>query len=109
MSALRKYLKDPGFYLLLLLMVAGFVAVDAQRAPQYQLTAKIYVTAVHVYQRKCSPSMNGFVKCRFQPTCSHYSEEAVQRYGIWKGLRLTASRLSHCRSSTALGTLDPVP
>jgi len=46
--------------------------------------------------------------CRFQPTCSHYAYEAIQKYGIVKGGMLAAKRIGRCHPWSA-GGLDPVP
>jgi putative membrane protein insertion efficiency factor len=46
--------------------------------------------------------------CRFHPTCSEYAIEALQRYGAWRGLLLTARRLSRCHPWHP-GGYDPVP
>jgi uncharacterized protein len=46
--------------------------------------------------------------CRFQPTCSQYSREALIRHGLWKGARLSTARLSRCHPWTIAG-FDPVP
>ena len=34
--------------------------------------------------------------CRFIPTCTEYCARAVQKYGPWQGLRMTADRLRRC-------------
>lgn len=47
-------------------------------------------------------------RCRFQPTCSEYTMEAIQRYGIGKGIRLGATRLVRCHPFSGVG-YDPVP
>jgi putative membrane protein insertion efficiency factor len=46
--------------------------------------------------------------CRFYPTCSAYSQEAIERYGVARGLRLTVHRLSRCHP-WCKGGYDPVP
>lgn len=46
--------------------------------------------------------------CRFYPTCSEYSEEAIQKFGILKGGKLTLLRLSRCHPWHPGGE-DPVP
>ncbi len=53
--------------------------------------------------------MRGRVVCNLRPTCSVYSEEAVRRYGIREGLRLTWSRLRACSPDIPPETSDPVP
>jgi len=109
MPPLRKCLKHPASYLALLGLAVALVCADSWRAPERQLVARAYIAAVHAYQQMGSPRLEGYVRCRYHPTCSRYSVEAVQRYGLRKGLALTASRLWRCRRGVALGTADPVP
>jgi len=109
MSTLRQRLKRPEFYLAVLASVFVLMGADALREPQKQWSAHGYVVAVHFYQQHLSGRLVSRVQCKFEPTCSHYSEEAVERYGIGRGLRLTAARLWRCRSGVKPGTQDPVP
>lgn len=46
--------------------------------------------------------------CRFEPSCSRYAYEAVDRYGALKGAWLAVRRLSRCRPGGGSG-VDPVP
>ncbi len=46
--------------------------------------------------------------CRFTPTCSEYTYQAVNRYGIMKGLYLGLLRVLRCHPASA-GGFDPVP
>jgi putative membrane protein insertion efficiency factor len=109
MSPLRKCLKHPGTYLALVGLAFVLVALDGLSAPTHQLAAPAYIALVHMYQHAGSPLLEGRVQCRFKPTCSNYSIEAVQRYGFARGLGSTIVRLWHCKGSVPLGTLDPVP
>ena len=46
--------------------------------------------------------------CRFEPSCSHYAEEAIERFGFFRGLVLAFWRILRCHPFAKAG-LDPVP
>jgi uncharacterized protein len=64
------------------------------------------VAAVRVYQREVSPRRPPC--CRFEPTCSAYAVQALERHGAGRGSWLTVRRLVRCRPG-ATGGADPVP
>jgi hypothetical protein len=59
-----------------------------------------------IYKRWVSPLLPR--ACRYEPTCSAYAREAVQRYGLGRGTRLAVARLLRCHPFRP-GGLDPVP
>ena len=61
---------------------------------------------LNVYRVVLGPLFAG--SCRFQPSCSHYAEEALRRHGSLRGAWLTLRRLARCHPFHA-GGIDPVP
>jgi hypothetical protein len=70
------------------------------------MIASILRKIIAAYQYVISPFMGNC--CRFEPTCSHYAAEALQRYGALKGLVLMTGRILKCHPFHP-GGLDPVP
>ena len=52
---------------------------------------------------KLTPSV-----CRFSPTCSEYTKQAIEKYGVIKGIWLGIKRISKCHPGNP-GGYDPVP
>ena len=46
--------------------------------------------------------------CRHMPTCSHYGDEAIRRFGLWGGGWMTLARILRCNPWNP-GGYDPVP
>lgn len=67
---------------------------------------KIVIALIRGYQRFISPFLGS--SCRFQPTCSQYTLEAVDKYGVAKGLWLGTKRIARCQPFHP-GGYDPVP
>ncbi len=96
------------FGVLVAVLLAG--AWDLSRAPDRQLVSRAVIAGVHVYQATLSRVFASTgVSCRFDPTCSHYSEAVLRRYGLVRGGWLAASRVLRCGPWTRMGTLDPPP
>lgn len=70
------------------------------------LFAWLLQAAIHAYRLLVSPSLAS--ACRFEPSCSAYASEAVQRHGPWRGSWLALLRVLRCHPFHA-GGLDPVP
>jgi len=108
-STLRKRLKRPETYLIALLLVVGLLSADASRPAGDQVSADVYIWSVHLYQSYGRPLLKGSIQCRYQPSCSEYSIEAVHRHGLWRGVVLTLWRVNSCRATVPAHTRDPVP
>jgi putative membrane protein insertion efficiency factor len=67
---------------------------------------KLVLGAIRLYQATLSPVLPP--ACRFEPTCSRYAYEAVDRHGAVRGGWLAIRRLSRCRPGGGRG-YDPVP
>jgi len=69
-----------------------------------------------LYKNLISPLSHAFLvpltgqstACRFSPTCSEYSHQAVSKYGIIRGSVLSIKRLIRCHPWSS-GGYDPVP
>ena len=61
---------------------------------------------LRVYKRFISPLLPPM--CRFEPTCSMYMKDAVQKYGAARGIWMGIRRLGRCHPFTP-GGWDPVP
>ncbi|MCU0846320.1 MAG: membrane protein insertion efficiency factor YidD [Spirochaetes bacterium] len=66
----------------------------------------ILVVFIRIYQYLISPLFPA--SCRFYPSCSNYSIEALRRHGPIKGTVLTISRILKCNPLSE-GGFDPVP
>ena len=61
---------------------------------------------IKAYRVTLSPLIGG--QCRYLPTCSNYTEEAIRKHGLWAGFWMGVARLQRCGPNGASG-YDPVP
>jgi putative membrane protein insertion efficiency factor len=66
----------------------------------------ILILPIRLYQLLLSPLLGQ--NCRYTPTCSHYSVEAIQEWGIFKGSWMAIKRIVSCNPWGGFGD-DPVP
>lgn len=71
------------------------------------LLARVGLMALRFYQAYLSVLFAG--QCRFVPSCSQYSYEAVERFGLARGSWLTLKRLLRCHPFSGKFGYDPVP
>ena len=67
---------------------------------------KLFILPIILYQRLLSPMLPR--SCRFTPTCSEYTKQAIIKHGIIKGAFLGIKRISKCHPWGSHG-FDPVP
>ena len=65
-----------------------------------------FILLIRIYQFVISPALGP--KCRFTPTCSQYAIQALQKFGLFKGIWLSMKRISRCHPHGGSG-YDPVP
>ncbi len=65
----------------------------------------LLVFFINLYQKM---PLSSHKYCRFIPTCSEYSKEAILNYGVLKGSFLAIKRILRCRPGGSYG-YDPVP
>jgi putative membrane protein insertion efficiency factor len=61
---------------------------------------------IRLYRRWLSPVLPP--RCRYEPTCSAYAEQAIDRYGTLRGSWLALRRIGRCQPFGGSG-YDPVP
>jgi len=71
-----------------------------------KLLGSFFILIIRVYQSAISPYL--MPSCRFEPSCSVYGVEAIQKHGPLRGLWLTLKRLGRCHPWGGNG-YDPVP
>jgi putative membrane protein insertion efficiency factor len=92
------------------IVFAAAVLCDWMRPPSKQISVVLYeIVVIKGYRLLLQPLGKRYIRCRFDPTCSVYSEQAMQVHGFPKGLWLTTSRLFRCMPWVPYGTHDPVP
>ena len=64
------------------------------------------LTLIRAYQRWISPALPS--ACRYEPSCSRYTYEAIERFGVLRGVRLGLFRLFRC-TPLHKGGYDPAP
>ena len=67
---------------------------------------KLLQLPIHLYRWLISPWLGA--NCRYQPTCSRYALEALEKHGAWRGSLLAIRRIGRCHPWGGSGH-DPVP
>jgi putative membrane protein insertion efficiency factor len=67
---------------------------------------KLFILPIRIYQATLSPLLGA--NCRHTPSCSHYTVEAIQEWGVIRGIWLGMKRIARCHPWGTHG-YDPVP
>jgi len=81
---------------------------NGEGTPVERATAvKAALAVLRIYKVYVSPWFAG--SCRFEPTCSRYAYEAIERFGVMRGSWLGLRRLARCQPLSRKFGYDPVP
>jgi putative membrane protein insertion efficiency factor len=69
------------------------------------LLRRVVVLPIRLYQLVISPALGS--RCKYYPSCSEYAAQAIERFGILRGLVLAGWRLLRC-NPWSRGGFDPV-
>jgi uncharacterized protein len=76
-------------------------------ATKHSAGVRAALFALRFYKSYLSVLLAG--NCRFEPTCSRYAYEAIERFGVVRGVWLGTKRLLRCHPFTKKFGYDPVP
>ncbi len=71
-----------------------------------KLLKTLFIIPIRIYQWTLSPLLGD--TCRYAPSCSHYTVEAIEEWGVLKGIWLGLKRIGRCHPWGSHG-YDPVP
>ncbi len=71
---------------------------------------RIFILPIRLYQLILSPILSTYLgmRCRYEPSCSHYMIGAINEWGVIKGTYLGIKRIGRCQPWGGFGP-DPVP
>ena len=82
--------------IIILTLICFLFLFDFRQQPNKQITSKILIGCIALYQRYISPLTSHFIKCRYSPTCSVYTVKILENEGI-SGLPNIVRRILSCR------------
>ena len=69
---------------------------------------KLLILLIKIYKKIISPIFTFFgIRCKYYPTCSEYMMQALEKYGVFRGLFLGIKRLLRCNPFSK-GGYDPL-
>jgi hypothetical protein len=82
-------------------------AAPLQEETRKSASVRAALFALDFYRASLSPILAG--TCRYEPSCSRYAYEAIERFGVWRGVWLGTKRLLRCHPLSRKFGFDPVP
>ena len=68
----------------------------------------IFIKMILFYQKRLSPLISSTgIKCKYYPSCSEYTKQAIEKYGVIKGCMLGIKRILKCNPFSK-GGYDPL-
>ena len=83
-----------------------FLFVDTDLSKTDIIVKAAALLLIRLYQLTLSPFLG--TRCRYHPTCSAYTQEAIEKYGVFRGAFLGVRRLFRCHPFHE-GGIDLVP
>ena len=66
--------------------------------------------SIRYYQSTGGSVRHFATSCNFAPTCSHYTYQAIEKFGVLQGVRLGVNRIRRCNDGDCVVVIDdPVP
>jgi len=85
----------------------GAIRLPDDSAGRARMT-RLSLAFIRLYQLTIGPLFGMVSSCRYEPSCSHYGYQALQRFGWRRGWWLAVRRIARCHPFHA-GGVDPVP
>ena len=85
----------------------GHLKVAATKTGETGIGVRVALFALRCYKAYLSVLFAG--TCRFEPTCSQYAYQAIERFGVLRGLWLGSKRLARCHPFSGKFGFDPIP
>ena len=68
----------------------------------------IFIKMILFYQKRLSPLISSTgIKCKYYPSCSEYTKQAIEKYGVLRGCMLGGKRILKCNPFSK-GGYDPL-
>ena len=87
--------------------ITGKVEEDGRKSVPPSALVRIALFALRFYKTYLSLLFTG--SCRFEPTCSQFMYQAIEHYGVARGVWLGTKRLLRCHPFSRKFGYDPVP